>query len=833
MYRVSLSRSLRRFLLVGGIAVASEALAQPARPFSTSDGRPGVHFKFLEPGFTIRELPVRLNAINNLAYASDGRLFAAGYNGQVWALRDTDNDGLEDAATLFWEGKQDYAMPLGMVVRGDSVYVTLRRRIERLRDTNGDGVADVSEVAGTHWHQPEIEKDDTFKQRRVDDAIGLAMDAYGRLYTTLGTPNHANGWQVDESGKSRYRRERFRGSVIRIGADGQPEQIASGVRFSVALQFNRHGDLFATDQEGYTWGPGNPYDELLHIVPGRHYGFPPQHSKWLPDVIDEPSVVDFGPMHQSTCGFCFNEARNGLKRFGPPEWEDNAIVTGASRGKIWRVPLVKTRGGYAGRPVLIGSVNLLPIDVCLSPTGDLLVACHGGKPDWGNGPNSEGRIYKISYTAPQAPRVAAVWPASATEVRVALSAPLPVGAVFEAEIVGGRYVRAGDEFETFRPGYKVITDEQLASPRHHVAVHSTEISADRRELTLTTAPHPWQCNYAVKLRWSGTELHADYSFGGVHVAWIPLGSNEPAWRGWLPHPNLDVARGWTLGSVTHDALFARLADPGTLQLDGAIAPRDLAQWQEIEAIERVKKENSGSLAAPDGAQTIELLAAGAGSWTLGEARAEFTANTPSRLERSAGDAPVPFHILLSTGSESALTFVRTTTGDPIVRTLPPSLVLVPDAPALPAPGAPPEPAHARQFARGDAGRGRQIFETTCVVCHAFRGRGGEVGPDLTNSPERDAFALLADITTPNASLNPDHIGYELTRRDGSVLIGVIASDRPGRFLVHQADGTVVNVEQAEIVAQRQVTKSIMPEGYAELGAEQLSDLVTYLTSRDE
>jgi glucose/arabinose dehydrogenase len=72
--------------------------------------------------------------------------------------------------------------------------------------------------------------------------------------------------------------------------------MVTGVRYLMSLQFNRYGDLFASEQEGSTWLPnGNPFDELLHIEAGRHYGFPPRHPKYLPDVIDEPSVVDFSP----------------------------------------------------------------------------------------------------------------------------------------------------------------------------------------------------------------------------------------------------------------------------------------------------------------------------------------------------------------------------------------------------------------------------------------------------------------------------------------------------------------------------------------------------------
>lgn len=40
----------------------------------------------LVPGFTVRELPAKLSIINNLAFTSDGRLTALGYDGRVHIL---------------------------------------------------------------------------------------------------------------------------------------------------------------------------------------------------------------------------------------------------------------------------------------------------------------------------------------------------------------------------------------------------------------------------------------------------------------------------------------------------------------------------------------------------------------------------------------------------------------------------------------------------------------------------------------------------------------------------------------------------------------------------
>src|SRR4029077_12639279 len=145
--------------------------------------------------------------------------------------------------------------------------------------------------------------------------------------------------------QSRYDLKSERGTILKVSSDFKSREIVcTGIRFPVALAINALGDLFCTDQEGATWlSNGNPFDELLHIQKGRHYGFPPRHPKYLPNVIDEPSVYDYGPQHQSTCGLFFNEpVLKGGKTFGPADWRGDAFVTGYSRGKLYRTSLVKT-----------------------------------------------------------------------------------------------------------------------------------------------------------------------------------------------------------------------------------------------------------------------------------------------------------------------------------------------------------------------------------------------------------------------------------------------------------------------------------------------------------
>src|SRR5439155_17945478 len=138
--------------------------------------------------------------------------------------------------------------------------------------------------------------------------LGLALDRDGNLFFGLGCADFTNAYLVDKQGQGHYDLRSERGTILKLSPDRTKREIVcTGVRFTVGMAFNRAGDLFATDQEGETWLPGgNPLDELLHIIPGRHYGFPPRHEKHLPDVIDDPAVVVFGPQHQSTCRIKLN-----------------------------------------------------------------------------------------------------------------------------------------------------------------------------------------------------------------------------------------------------------------------------------------------------------------------------------------------------------------------------------------------------------------------------------------------------------------------------------------------------------------------------------------------
>lgn len=788
--------------------------------------------KMLAPGFTVKELPVELTHINNLLYRPDGKLVALGYDGNIHLLTDTDGDGLEDKAVLFWDNQGRIRSAIGMDLtppnyeHGQGVFVASKGKVSLIVDTDGDGRADKEQVLASGWPD---------RPHNVD-TIGLAVDRRDNsIYFGVGTPNYANGYLLDSKGKAQFDPKDERGSIIRIAPDLKSREIfCNGVRFSVALRFNRSGDLFCTDQEGATWLPnGNPFDELLHLQKGRYYGFPPRHPKHLPDVIDEPSLVDFAPQHQSTCGLAFNEPVNGGPIFGPSWWADDAFIIGASRGKLYRNQLAKTDHGYIARTQLLACFNMMPIDVCLSPKGDLLVSAHSGEPDWGTGPNGKGKIFKISYSEPESPLPALAWANGPKELVIAFDKPLDVNYVQDMAkkiaVEHGEYVRPGDRFEGVRPVYDIVR-RQMKTPRFDLAVRGVGLSPDRRTLLMTTDSMTQRHHMAISLA-DSTKQAADLLVepSGAEATW--RGDNG-SWAGWMPTIDLAAAKQFTKGSAPHDELWRRCRSAGELRLRARL---DL--WQMLRP--RVQPGSAIDFTYPEERVTLTFSSPG-NSFTLigpdGQERAATQGHvafeTTLEVTPKEGEWP-PLEIRLTTkeGVDPLLEVTWHTNEDsrprllPGHRLLPPWIRPVDDKPNMDTTEERPE------LAGGSWLRGREIFfsdQALCSKCHQVGAQGGKIGPDLSNLIHRDYDSVLRDIDNPGVVINPDFVTYVVERKDGDPLLGTVRTEGE-KLIVGLGAGVEQMIDKASVVSTKPQGVSVMPPKLNEaLGPEKLRDLMTFL-----
>jgi putative heme-binding domain-containing protein len=827
-------RSLAATALVALAAASSQAGPMSPVPETLVAVTNPPPVQMLIPGFVVRELPLDLNNINCLVCAPDGRIFALCYDGNVLQLTATNHDGLEDSVSYFFKNDhRDLPPSIGMCWGPGGLYIASHGRVARLRD-KGDGTGELETVA-TGWVGP------TIGAGSAIDCYGIAVDKDGKIFFGLGCDAWSNPYLTNGAGGSGYHLNSDRGTIQEVSADWkQRTTVATGVRFTVALAFNAAGDLFCTDQEGATWLPnGNPFDELLNIQPGRHYGFPPRHPQFLPNVIDEPSVFDYGPQHQSTCGLHFdNPVGGGTEIFGPAWWRDNAIIPGESRGKLWRTKLVKTPAGYVAQNNLIGCLTMLAIDAMPTPQGDLLICCHSGRPDWGAGPEAKGKLFKISYAAKSAPQPVFAHATSPSEICVTFDRPLDPAQfknlTAQASISMGKYVTAGNRFESFHPNYPAV-DRQLAAPRYRMPVLSAGLTSDNCSIVLETTPHTQAVNYAVTLPYApGSDEPARKDpyhdidvlsdLTGVDAQWKDS-HGKVQWTGWLPHFDLTVARAFTPASAEHRRLFELLQKRGTLTLRGKL---DL--WSMLHPA--IQPGGQIGFEYPPETVTVVLKASG---------KLNVKTSVPVR-HASAREAAVtlidrenqwlPLTVELPTGPAVGLDVSWFTDEDPRPRAMPLRRVLMPWAMPAEADPAPTGPRQIPELAGGDWARGKRLFfseQPGCYKCHQAGGQGGRIGPDLSTVLYRDYSSVLKDIMEPSAAINPDYVASNITLKDGDIQTGIILRQDASHIVLGQVTGQSLEIPREDIADIKASKVSLMPEGLLKgMSAQQRRDLLTFL-----
>ena len=338
-----------------------------------------------------------------------GENFEAEYETEherVKLLVDSDGDGVVDASTVFADGFKDAAdgIAAGVLEHDGDVFYTCIPHLWRLRDTDGDGVADERESLSYGYGV------------RVTllghDLHGLQVGADGWLYFSCGD----RGFHV-EAGDTTYAHPDT-GAVLRCRLDGSDlEVFHTGLRNPQELVFDEYGELFTGDNNS----DGGDQARWVQIVEGADTGWrssyqwinsPVQRGPWnaerlwvphfegqaayiLPPITNigaGPSGVSYYP------GTGFGEALDG--RFLMCDFRGNASYSGIHAFRL------EPRGaGYelVDREEMLW--NTLVTDADFGPDGALYFT------DWVHGWNmtGKGRLYRAyDPEARAAPEVEAV-----------------------------------------------------------------------------------------------------------------------------------------------------------------------------------------------------------------------------------------------------------------------------------------------------------------------------------------------------------------------------------------------------------------------------------------
>lgn len=152
-----------------------------------------------------------------------------------------------------------------------------------------------------------------------------------------------------------------------------------------------------------------------------------------------------------------------------------------------------------------------------------------------------------------------------------------------------------------------------------------------------------------------------------------------------------------------------------------------------------------------------------------------------------------------------------------------------------------------ELVTGNAQHGERLYLTkgACIECHAIKGRGGALGPDLTDiGLRRGASYLRTALTNPKAnvpegfrvyqadrSIPENFVQVGLVTKDGQRITGVRLNEDAFSIQVRDISNRVHSFFKSELIELHKYWgKSPMP-GYADVfSKEELDDIVAYLVS---
>jgi putative heme-binding domain-containing protein len=134
--------------------------------------------------------------------------------------------------------------------------------------------------------------------------------------------------------------------------------------------------------------------------------------------------------------------------------------------------------------------------------------------------------------------------------------------------------------------------------------------------------------------------------------------------------------------------------------------------------------------------------------------------------------------------------------------------------------------------KGNALTGKIVFSKFCFTCHQVNKEGNDFGPPLSEIGSKyPKEGLLTSILKPSEGIGFGYEGWQMELKDGSSIVGIIASKTEDEIELKLAGGNKRTIKQSEIQSRKQLDISLMPEGlYQQMETQQLADLLEYLSS---
>lgn len=314
----------------------------------------------------------------------DGALMVSSRRGEIWRI-----DEAKGTSTRWAHGLHEV---LGLAEREGWLYATQRGEITKIKDSDGDGKADVFATVSDGW---EISGD------YHEYAFGSKFDREGNLWVVLCLTGSFTS------------NVPFRGWAVRVTPDGKMIPTCSGIRSPGGIGIGVDGEVFYCDNQG----PWNGTSSMKHLKVGSFQGHP-DGNKWyaqapnmgpkpaepksgsrfhieaarIPEYVPPPVLLPHGKLGNSASGVCIDTSDG---KFGP--FKGQMFISDQSFSVVNRIVLEKINGRYQGAAIPFragfGSGN---VPMLFTPDGRMYVA--GTNRGWGSRGSAPYALERVEWS---------------------------------------------------------------------------------------------------------------------------------------------------------------------------------------------------------------------------------------------------------------------------------------------------------------------------------------------------------------------------------------------------------------------------------------------------
>ena len=720
---------------------------------------------------------------------------------------DPDGDGRLDRIRVFHQGtSKTMSMAIG---RDDSIYLATRSTIIRIRDTDGDDVADETETLitlETKADYPHNGLGGLLVEEPEGQVASITFgmgENFGEPYTLLGSDGSK------QMGKGEG------GNIFQCSlSGGDLQRIATGFWNPFGICRDAAGRLLMVDNDADAMPPSR----IVHVLPQADYGFEFRFGRagthplqaWngeLPGTL--PMTAGTG---EAPCSIL-----NYRGQYWVTSWGDNRIerYTPTHDG----ISIKATRD-----TAVLGNAMFRPVDMAIAPNGSMYVT------DWVDrsyNVHQKGRIWRIRFSTPAIDSAAAQLSDEARTLKSKLESATEnalkslIQDSPDSHLTHLASVEAGNR--------DLLNSDAMANEeRPRVRLASLMNQRWRRIAGLANMPDDNQQQTIIE----AALQDADESVRLAAVRWAAETGNKsflPSIKQQLERPELSPQM---LAGTAAAISYLQL---GKIEAGGfdALTRQTLIGIAIDASRPNHLRRMAMGLVPPDSPQ-----------WLV-EQFVSAARSNDSLLAQTA----IRHLAVAATKNDAARNAVRAMTQDQsLEEALRADLSIIDQSSPVKDDASPRPPIDDLDGwlklvgQGGNAERGWRVFfgasRGKCANCHARDGRGASVGPDLTALPTNgtDRKRLLESILHPSREVGPMYTTWQVLTTDGRTIAGLKLNGggvgQSARYLL--ADASTVDVPMEAIEDQIASPTSIMPQGIEQLMTiEDMRDLLAFLTSPPE